>query len=1017
MKRLLTIIGCLLTFTIADAQMPAQITEETTTLKTYPFSDPDPIPILESNPKIYPYHKFEGYAAEGEPQEWKTIHLENDYIELWVLPEVGGKIWGARDKKTGKEFIYRNEVMKFRNIAMRGPWTSGGIEFNFGIIGHTPATATPVDYVIEDNEDGSVSCIVGTMDLPSRTQWRVRIRLPKDKAYFETETLFYNPTPTQQAYYNWMTAAAKASDNLQFFCPGDAYVKHSGEPRPYPMEYGRDISKYSENDFTGSKSYHVVGEYNDFFGGYYEDEEVGFGHWSRYEEMPGQKLWIWALSRAGGIWEDLLTDTDGQYIEFQAGRLFDQYFPGETNPISQASFPAHATDQWRELWFPVLEIGGLSDVSPVGILHAEKRDGWLHFGVNALAEVKADIVIRNDGRKIHTQNIELSPLDVFKDSVRVKDGGFSGWEINIRAMNLELNTRNDLVIDRPFESSTIQKIPLYEQQFRAGVEAKEYREYAKAEELLNVALRENPAHLETMVHLAELHYWKAEYDKGISLVLEALAIDTYHPFANYVGGILYKAKRDYLNAKEMLGWAARSLEYRSAAYALMAEMELAGRNYSEAVYYAEKALNFNRFNVVALEVVIVASSDKDQRTFYLNELLKLDPLSHFGHYEKKLPNQADYSSFIKNEFPEQSYLELALRYLSMEQIDKAIDILEANPESTLNQLWLAFLKQDRTQLAQLEQQSVRFIFPYRNETIKVLEWANRNSDSWVWDYYLGLMYWSKNRVEEAIPHWEAIEMNAIESVAYSARAAFMEQQNESSEDDLKTAMSIGLLKSSTHQRLIKYYQQKSEFEEAIEHSTMASKLLPDNYAIAMLHVKNLIHTQQYKEAIELLNKTNVLPFEGASEGRQLYEQAHYGYAIDLIEKGDYKKAQQVLLLSKEWTENLGVGKPYDPDERVADYLLYQAARLYKSKTTILDDYEQKVIEYTRKFPQRDTYTTALALQMMSERECSDFIIRHYPQIESLPSNLKHAVKKALNEPTETSSRVSDQLIDRALTLD
>ena len=124
----------------------ARISEETRVLETYPFSEPNPVPILVRDPRLYPYHSFEGYSATSRPQEWKVVKLENDFIEVFVLPEVGGKVWGAVVKETGHEFIYRNEVMKFRNIALRGPWTSGGIEFNFGVIGHTPATATPVDY-------------------------------------------------------------------------------------------------------------------------------------------------------------------------------------------------------------------------------------------------------------------------------------------------------------------------------------------------------------------------------------------------------------------------------------------------------------------------------------------------------------------------------------------------------------------------------------------------------------------------------------------------------------------------------------------------------------------------------------------------------------------------------------------------------------------------------------------------------------------------------------------------------
>ncbi|MDH5590671.1 MAG: DUF5107 domain-containing protein, partial [Gemmatimonadota bacterium] len=197
------------------AAQTAHVSEEVRTLATYPFSEPNPVPILTRDARLYPYHSFEGYAAESEPREWKVVKLENEWIEVFVLPEVGGKVWGAVVKETGHEFIYRNEVMKFRNIALRGPWTSGGIEFNFGVIGHTPATATPVDYLLRENDDGSVSCIVGAMDLPSRTHWRVEIRLPADAAYFETRVLWYNPTPLEQPYYNWMTGAAFARDDLE----------------------------------------------------------------------------------------------------------------------------------------------------------------------------------------------------------------------------------------------------------------------------------------------------------------------------------------------------------------------------------------------------------------------------------------------------------------------------------------------------------------------------------------------------------------------------------------------------------------------------------------------------------------------------------------------------------------------------------------------------------------------------------------------------------------------------------
>ena len=107
-----------LTLTFPTVAQKATVVEELIEIPTYPFSDPNPIPILTSNPGIYPYHRFEGYSHEAKPVNWKVITLENDYLKVTILPEVGGKVWGAIEKSTGKDFIYQNKVMKFRNIAM-----------------------------------------------------------------------------------------------------------------------------------------------------------------------------------------------------------------------------------------------------------------------------------------------------------------------------------------------------------------------------------------------------------------------------------------------------------------------------------------------------------------------------------------------------------------------------------------------------------------------------------------------------------------------------------------------------------------------------------------------------------------------------------------------------------------------------------------------------------------------------------------------------------------------------------
>lgn len=182
----------------AFSQKPATVREYEKTFKTYCFYDPNPIPSFS---QYYPYFRFDGFEHERKDKKWKIVELENDYIRVRITPEIGGKIWPAYDKVNGKDFIYENDVVKFRDIAMRGAWTSGGLEINFGILGHTPTVSTPVDYLAVERENGSVSCVISSFDLISRTYWLVDIHLPRDKVLFTTKVYWNNPTQFEKPYY------------------------------------------------------------------------------------------------------------------------------------------------------------------------------------------------------------------------------------------------------------------------------------------------------------------------------------------------------------------------------------------------------------------------------------------------------------------------------------------------------------------------------------------------------------------------------------------------------------------------------------------------------------------------------------------------------------------------------------------------------------------------------------------------------------------------------------------------
>jgi tetratricopeptide (TPR) repeat protein len=922
-----------LLYTASTAQT-ARILEQTRIITTYPFSEPNPIPILTRDARLYPYHSFEGYAKDGVPREWKVVHLENDLIEVFVLPEVGGKVWGAVVKQTGHEFIYRNEVMKFRNIALRGPWTSGGIEFNFGVIGHTPSTATPVDYVLRENPDGSVSCVVGAMDLPSRTHWRVEIRLPADRAYFETNVLWYNPTPLEQPYYNWMTAAAFARDDLEMSIPGNAYLTHPGASRPWPLDAtGRYLPAYGNNRFAGHKSYHVVGELNDFFGGYYHADDYGFGHWSRYEEMPGQKLWLWALSPEGGVWEDLLTDTDGQYVEFQAGRLLVQYSPGaDVNPITQAGFDPGAGDRWSETWFPLEGIGGLTDASRDGAMYVTRENGQLRVSINAFGNLVDTLRVSSNSRVLASIPLEFSALEPVE---RVVDlAGASVFRVELRSLGLDYtpdpSTRE---LARPFEQDPTarEQIPGADQLVFEGRELAKGRRYHDAGKMFEAALAEGPWHREALLGLADLEYRRGLYESGLAHVTRVLQLDAYDDAANFVAGNLYRALARTTDAREAYGWAARAMAYRSAAYVQLAELMLAAGDYLETVRYARLALDYDRYNISARQVLAMVArrrGDAALAASLRDQLLELDPLHHFVLAEVYLtkPDESsasDVTTALRSEYPNQTILELAVDYVRRGAPDDARRLLRLGTDVTANplvQAWLAWLDDDPTQLPQGA--DLAFAFPFRRETIPVLEWVVQHDDHWSWSYLLALNLWARDRATEAASLLEAVGDTADFAPLYVTRAHLLEQvHGRDPETDLRRAVQLDGANRTIHIQLIRYLQDRGRWEDALVESSAGQSLFRSDFNLDLLHVRSLLQLDRPREAIDILNATHVLPSENARESHLLYEQAHTLAALDAMESGASAEARRHLRVALEWPEHLGQGRPYDPEERLVQYLL------------------------------------------------------------------------------------------------
>ncbi len=1029
MKGFLLLFLCAITIH-CNAQNSATITETTRMLKTYPYSDPSPIPILSDNSKIYPYNKIEKYSHTSVEQPWKIITLENDYIKVWVMPESGGKVWGAVEKSTGKEFIYRNEVMKFRDIAMRGPWTSGGIEFNFGIIGHSPSTASKVDYVIKENNDGSVSCIVGNLDLTSRTHWSVEIRLPADKAFFETNVLWYNPTTLNQSYYNWMTGAAVASQDLEFYCPGNYFIEHSGESKQWPVDNeGRKISVYKNNNFGPDKSYHVVGALENFFGGYYHNSNFGFGQWSPYEEMPGQKLWLWALSRKGGIWEDLLTDTDGQYIEFQAGRLLNQHSGGDhLNPIRQVGFLPNTSDKWEEIWFPVKDIGGMVSSSRFAVLNATKKNDRLSIGINALQNLNDTLYIKIEGTIVSKELLTLKPMEVFTKELPLNSK--RDFEIKIGNKKLFYTSKQDsLIIKRPFEIAEDFSLSKRQQLVLDGEDFINFREYNNAYKIYSELLEMDASDKVALLAMAELKYRLGYYDESLDLANIALMQNTYDDQANFLAGMSYRKKDDLVNALESFGWAARGMEYRSAAFGQMAELYIQNSDPKNALKYAQKSLYFNRFNITAAQTKIIAQRLQGMDSGdMIQELLEIDPLNHLADYEAYQWNRSEKSKNhfigkITNEFSEETYLELALFYHGLGLNEYAKELLTIGPSCVKNNLWLAYLNHNNDPdlskglLSKTISNTPDYVFPYRLESLKMLEWVKSQDSSWVIDYLLAINYAGVGREEEALNLLVSLKDQPESWVFYMTRAKMLAKTNKSQQiKDLTKANELAPESWRTWNELILYYLANSEYVIAEDLAKVASKKFSDNYTLSFLYAKSLIKTGSYQQCVKIMEDIDILPFEGANESRRVYEEAHLRLAMEYIDKKKYKTSVKILEESIEWPENIGVGKPFDPEQRKAEYLLaycYEKLGNNSLKNQRLDN----IVDYTTKMisrSQADHILGLMALKYNGKEVDANDLLAKINNDKSFDKDVKLWINDQFNGSANKSSKPKYELLEKIM---
>ncbi|WP_108423628.1 DUF5107 domain-containing protein [Flagellimonas amoyensis] len=990
----------LLVFILAQSVLGqnAKIYEEKRVMKTYPFSDPNPVPDMEMN---YPYFRYDGFTNKSRQQEWNMVVLENDYIKVFVNTDVGGKIWGAIEKSTGQEFLYFNEVVKFRDVAQRGPWTSGGLEFNFGFIGHTSTSATPQDYVIKNNADGSVSCIIGAIDLHTHAQWNVEIKLEKDKAYVETISSCFNTGNLPEPYYHYSNAAAKADGDLEFIFPGDHYVGHEQIVSTWPEEDGREISFYKNNDFGGPKSYHIVNSIAEYMGGYYHEDDYGFGNLHDFRAMPGKKLWIWGLSDEGMIWEGLLTDSDGQYIEYQTGATFNQAMEASSlTPFKHREIIPYDSDISSEVYFPLKQTGGMVMANRNAVLNVLEVDkSTIEIRLSPLAPLQGDLVVKSESETVATQTLSLKPLELYSTKVNVGEGKEYRIQIGKNILSYSSET-GDEIVDRPVLPNTEFDWDSAIGWFTKGFEIEKQYGYTvsgRARKMAQVyylkALELDPAYAPALRRAAFNYYRMMQYDEALSLINKALAIDTYDPEANYLFGLLNVKLNKKANAKSGFSIAAQSTSFRTAAHTELTKLYLKENDLDAALEEVENALDYNRKNLVAQELKVLIfrlKNDKEQAEDALRELYKLDNTNAFVAHEAKLLGSDGYielNKLITNELQSESYIELALKYHAVGQNEESIEVLKQSPADAKVLLLLAYLDVANREnwLQKALKASPNLVFPFRTEMYEALTELTALSDDWKLNYYKALILWKKELLEEAKALMQQCGDRPDYAPFYLAKAKLFANEGTLVDQALEKAKQLAPKDWRVQLALVDQLIGKQQYSEAAKIAKKVYDSNLDNSVMGIRYASALLKSGKYKQALSFLEQLVIIPFEGAFEGRAIYHEAAIRLAYESIHKGNYAGAVTYVEKAKLWPKNLGTGLPYNVDERLENSIL---AHCYgkMGKTELAAQRYQEIVDYG--LDNDDPENANLYLQILA--------LQRTDAAGKIPSRIEEALKRDPN---------------------
>ena len=919
------------------------------TIPTYKTGEPCPHPLfLEkrvyqgSSGKVYPNPVTESVTDEKTDKEYTAIYLENEYLSVMILPELGGKVQRIFDKTNGHDAVYYNEVIKPALNGLTGPWSLGGIDFNWPQHHRLSAYST-VDHTILKNDDGSVTVWCSETEKMFHTKGMAGFTLYPGKAYLEVKGRLYNPTEMPQTFSWWANPMVEANENTKVIFPPDVHAvldhhkravskfpEATGEFCDIDFSEGVDISRYK--NIPEPLAYMAQKSEHDFIGSYDFLKEAGLLHIADHHISPGRKQWTWGTGSYGSRWVRNLTDNNKPYVELMAGVFTD-------NQPDFSFLMPYEEKSFRQYFVPYKKVGDVKSATLDVIANLEVKDGEARVILYAPKDIEVSVILTgNASASYMKETVELTPYSSYDKTIPLKADETEPM-LTVKKMTGEVILQ--YTPEKPDERGKMpeplkaarppKEIASTEELYLAAVHLEQYRHaIRRPEEYYLEGLRRDPLDIRLNNGYGKILYKKGLFDeaeKRFRAAIERATSINPNPYdcePYYNLGLALKMQERYDEAYDAFSKSVWDGKMQDKGFYQLACVSAKRNDYKNALAFVDRSLMCGVRNMRArmLKSALLRRSGRTGEAIeFTKQSVKRDPLDFGSRYELFLLTRDfnvlnDLTTMMRSSL--HNYIELSISYAEANLYTDASNVLALVAEENKSMLhyYMAYYSNSKMELEVAEKSRHDCEFPNRLQSIFVFNYAiENNPGDWFPHYALGNLYYDKGVWFKAIKCWkDALEVSPHNSFVMRNLAISTYNKLEDGEEALRL-MERAVLYAPKDARL--YYEldilrRLMNYPPKKRIKDMADKieLVESRDDLFTEYITLLNDGQFYEHALRGIMRHSFHPWDGG-EGRiaRQYKYAHKGLARECIADGDYEGAVAHLNDALVYPENLGEGKP------------------------------------------------------------------------------------------------------------